>query len=272
MALGEAKYFAATGRPSHWYAPIAPPPDERAVQAAALENSEAAAQSFMNRVARGEVAWDSNTELVIRGAESEQPALLDALLWTASDPTRRRAAQGAIAEGSMNLQELLLQQLDERTHFRRPDRYTYATLRAKEVPTIDPRRIVSEKGAVQLEAIDTELRDRLPVGWPTSTALPLLYWNGTMHVAVPPDTSSAAAAARAVAGFVGPHCDVVCRRVSGEGWQSLTDHFAGAGVQKISVDRLPPWRCPFVSDREFETLVHELSRLREFSAWGLLAE
>lgn len=254
MAAHELRYFRDHEHPSFWYEPIAP-----RVHQVPISGVDA-----FHRFTSSPGNWIENTYLVLSGAEQEDVVLAAALAKIASKERLAHALLLPIEHGDIAVRLKLLWQFRERAHMRRPDRYALTTLRARSIPTSEIQRIITPAGELRIEQIDPELRDRLPYEWPSESCLPLMYWNGFMHIGAPANVSSLAAVRRSVNSMVGPDCIVQCHPVGDEAWRELTAFYNEKTTRVTFPEALPRWRSPFVSEAEYDAVVQELAVLRQY--------
>lgn len=172
-----------------------------------------------------------------------------------------------IIEGDIAVQVKILEQFRDRAKYSRSNgRFDYGSLRAKaristkvdhlyrdnlENPTIDPLRI------------DSEIFTLIPEYWPhkegTPQAIPLLYWNNTLHVAIPEDHDSAALK---ILSSNLKDISLETRTVSSQSWKELTQHYKkNYRISRIDPDK--PRMNQFISKTEEDLMIENLALLRK---------
>ncbi len=190
--------------------------------------------------------------------------LIDVSLDSGKERTR---LLGKILEGDITIQVKILEQFRDRAKYSRSNgRFDYSSLRGKiriptkvdhlyrdniENPTIDPSKI------------DSEILTLIPEYWPhkegSPQAIPLLYWNNILHIAVPEDADSTML--KTLTSNL-KDINLEPRIVSSQSWQELTQHYK----KHYRFSRIDPDKSrinQFISKREEDLMIENLALLRK---------
>ncbi len=217
------------------------------------------------------------TRKICEGRIEEKPEILRALVETSKDRTQSRKHTMDLLRradtGDLLVQIRMLRQIYERSKMRHHERFDYGSLRAKPLNYTHIDSIIDETGnIIDLTRIDNELFTLLPDYWPIRKnepeAIPVLYCNNVLYVAVPDVLKAGENDAQSPLGKLRSYldqnikdCDYEIRFVNPGSWANLKSLFIpNYSYKQIIGDRVPLKQ--FIGQAEEDIIVENIAALR----------
>ncbi len=208
------------------------------------------------------------TKRIAEGREEEEETIIRTLVEIAQNKTSGRRPLTElfklIYSGEMPVQLRILYQLHERSRKRSLNKFDYASLRAKTLPTTNITSIVNpEDGSVATQLIDKELLSCIPKWWPTNRgepiAVPLLYYNSTLYVGI--HESSSDKLGQTLIGSA-KDCEVKLIQIKEPSWSVLVEFFRRNHRYKAEVKGKEAIK-QFIQKAEEDRAIENLAALRK---------
>ena len=217
------------------------------------------------------------TRRICEGREKENPEILRVLVETSKDRTQSRKHTMDLLRradtGDLLVQIRMLHQIYERSKMRHHERFDYASLRAKPLNYTHIDSIIDETGnIIDLTRIDNELFTLLPDYWPIRKnepeAIPVLYKNNVLYIAVPEELKTGENDAQSTLGKLRSYldqnikeCDYEIRFVNPQSWANLKGLFIpNYSYREVIGDRVPLKQ--FIGQAEEDIIVENVAALR----------
>ena len=217
------------------------------------------------------------TRRICEGRQEEKPEILRVLVETSKDKTQSRRHTMDLLQrcdtGDLLVQIRMLYQIYERSKMRNHERFDYSSLRAKPLNYTHVDSIVDETGNItDLTRIDNELFTLLPDYWPIRKnepeAIPVLYKNNVLYIAVPDvfkagenDAQSPLGKLRSYLDANIKDCDYEIRFVTPDSWANLKSLFVrNYSYKQVIGDREPLKQ--FIGQAEEDIIVENVAALR----------